>query len=140
MDPAKVRPRFIRGPPRGKLALMCTVRRHLSWIVGAWLVCQVGIVTAAPLLLTVDDLCTCPTAIPGAACPMHHAHHNAGECTLKSAAPVSALTLASMIGGVGVIPPVQTISTPIVTAGLLPALPAAVISRAERPESPPPRA
>jgi hypothetical protein len=119
---------------------MCTVRRHLSWIVGAWLVCQVGIVAAAPLLLTVDDLCTCPTAVPGASCPMHHAHQNTGECTVKSAAPVSAVTLASMIGGVGVMPPVQTISTPVVPAGLLPALAAAVISRAERPESPPPRA
>jgi len=130
---------FSRTVSRGKLATMRTVRRHLSWIVCAWLVCQVSAVTAAPLLLAGDDLCTCPTSVPGAACPMHHAHQDAGECVLKNAAAVSTVTLASMIGGVGVVPPVQAASTAVVPTDLIPGLPPAVISRSERPESPPPR-
>jgi hypothetical protein len=118
---------------------MRSVRRHLSRLVFVWLVCQVSAVTAAPLLLTGQELCTCPDAVPGAACPMHHAHQDPNECVLRSAAPAATVTLASMMGGIGVIPPVQVTSTAIVPADLIPALPAAVISRAERPESPPPR-
>jgi len=118
---------------------MRTVRRHLSRIVIAWLLCQVSAVTAAPLLHAEQGLCTCPDAAPGAACPMHHAHQDPNECVLRNAAPVSTITLASMIGGVGVMPPVQTTSVAVVPADLIPALPALVLSRSERPESPPPR-
>jgi hypothetical protein len=118
---------------------MRTVRRHLSHLVFAWLVCQVSAVTAAPLLLTGQELCTCPDSVPGAACPMHHAHQDPNECVLRSAAPASTVTLAAMMGGVGVIPPVQVASTTVVPADLISALPSAIISRAERPESPPPR-
>ena len=124
---------------RDKLTTMCTVRRHLGWIVCAWLVCQVSAVTAAPLLLAGSDLCTCPADGLGAACPMHHAQADIGECVLKSAAPVSVVTLASLLGAVGVIPPVQTISTVVLAAERIPALRAAVISRSARPKAPPPR-
>jgi hypothetical protein len=118
---------------------MRTVRRYLSHLVFAWLVCQVSAVAAAPLLLTGQELCTCPDSVPGAACPMHHAHQDPNECVLRNAAPASPVTFAAMMGGVGVIPPVQVVSTTVAPADLIPALPSAVISRAERPESPPPR-
>jgi len=119
--------------------MMRTVRRYLSRIVFVWLVCQVTVVTAAPLLLAGQELCTCPDAVPGAACPMHHAHQDPNECVLRSAAPASTAVLAAMMGGVGVIPPVQVTATPVVPADLISALPTAVIVRTERPESPPPR-
>jgi hypothetical protein len=116
-----------------------TGRRYFSWFVCAWLVCQVSAVVAGPLLLAGEELCTCPTDVAGAACPMHHAHQDAGECVVRNAAPVSTVTLASLIGGIGVIPPVQSTSPAVVPANLIPALPIVVISRSERPESPPPR-
>jgi len=118
---------------------MRVVRQHVARLVVAWLVWQISAVTAAPLLLAGQELCTCSAAAPGAACPMHHAHQDAGECALKSAAPDSTVALASMIGGVGVIPRVQTASAAVVLLGVISALPALVISRSERPESPPPR-
>ncbi|HEY3043313.1 MAG TPA: hypothetical protein VGJ39_04780 [Vicinamibacterales bacterium] len=118
---------------------MRTVRRHLSWVVCAWLVCQVSAVTAAPLLFANDALCTCPAEALGAACPMHHAHQNPGECVVRSAAPASTVTLASLIGSLGVIAPVQTTSTIVVPGELILPASAAVILRSDRPDSPPPR-
>jgi hypothetical protein len=127
-----------RTVSRGSLAMMRTVRRHLFGIVCVWLVCQVGSVMAAPILLSGDDLCTCPTDVPGAACPMHH-HQDTGECVVRSAAPVPAATLASLIGAVGVMPPVQTTSPAILPSRRLLPIAAAVIIRSERPHPPPPR-
>src|SRR5712671_6003613 len=70
-----------------KLTTMRRVRQRLSRIVFVWLLCQVSSVTAAPLLLAGQELCTCPTDVPGAACPMHHAHQDPNECVLRNAAP-----------------------------------------------------
>ena len=66
---------------------MSVVRRRLSWVVGAWLLCQIANVTAAPVMFhcqnvaTADDDECCPGLLPGQVCPMHHT--KAGEKTCK---------------------------------------------------------
>ena len=101
--------------------------------------CQVSSVTAVPLLLAGQELCTCATGVPGAACPMHHAHQDPNECVLRNAAPTSTATFASLVAGLGLISPAQTISATISPAELIPSMHAAVILRSDRPDSPPPR-
>jgi hypothetical protein len=130
---------FSRTVSHDMLATMRTVRRGLSRIVFVWLICQVSSVTAAPLLLAGQELCTCPTDIPGAACPMHHAHQDPNECVLRNAAPTSTATLASLVAGLGLISPAQTFSAIVSPAERIPPVSAAVILRSDRPDSPPPR-
>lgn len=125
--------------PRGNLTTMRPVRRRLGWLICAWLVCQLAGVAAVPLLLASDQLCACPTSTPGAACPMHQAQRDSDECVVRSAAPVPAATLASLINVAGVIPPVPISATKALPAEWIPALHADVIVRSGRPESPPPR-
>ena len=130
---------FSRTVSRDKLATMRRVRRRLSRIVFVWLLCQVSSVTAAPLLLAGQELCTCPTDVPGAVCPMHHAHQDPNECVLRNAAPTSTATLASLVAGLGLISPAQTISAIVSSAELIPPMSSAVILRSDRPDPPPPR-
>jgi hypothetical protein len=71
---------------------------------------------------------------------MHHAHEDAaGECVLKSVAPVSNVTLNALVGGLGVMPPLQGSSVLVVAAEPVPAVDAAPVFRPAKPESPPPR-
>ena len=139
---------------------MRTLRRHLSWIVGAWLVCQAGALTAAPLLLLAgesvhaEEMCTCPMTGPGAVCPMHRSHgdapdtpdtHEAGrsenpdDCVLSSGSQPAIPTLASIISGIGLIPPAPATDITVVARELILQELSAVILRSDRPESPPPR-
>jgi hypothetical protein len=69
---------------------MKAIRRHLSWVAGGWLVCQLGLVPATSLALNLWAIaseshaeCTCGHG-DGAMCPMHHrALPRPGTCTLR---------------------------------------------------------
>jgi hypothetical protein len=130
------------------------VRRHLSRAVGVWLACQLGVLTTAPLSLAgilvhggaEGAMCTCGTSGPGHYCPMHGKHQDhigtqpdPDECVLRSGSPAADVTLVSLMGGNGLIPPAQTTFATAVSSELVLPLSPEVIFRSDRPESPPPR-
>ena len=137
------------------LPLMRSLRRRLAWIVGLWIVCQVSVLATVPLSLAgifvnagaEGVLCTCASASgPDHYCPMHGRHQdhsqtgqNADDCVLRSGTPASDVTLMSLIGGSGLMPPARTTPEVILTAEPILPVSATVILRSERPESPPPR-
>ena len=97
------------------------VRRHMSWLLSAWLVCQVTAL-AAPVVLassgTVEELCTCPGGNHDT-CPMHHGQPD-GQGTAPTGvgacrAPVD-VALLWMAGGAGVLPTVALLERPNVSA------------------------
>ncbi len=125
---------------------MSVVRRRLSWVVGAWLLCQIANVTAAPVMFhyqtvaTADDDECCPGLLPGQVCPMHHTKAGEKTCKMRSGCAQSDAALVAL--AVGIVAPLA--KTPSVSAFALGALPhsspESAIVRAYRPESPPPRA
>ena len=116
--------------------------------------CQAGVLTAAPLSLAGIFMhggaevlvCTCGTAGPDHDCPMHGRHRDhtgtqpdLDECVLRSASAASDVALVSLIGGIGLMPPAQTTSPVVLSAEPILTRSTVVLSRSERPESPPPR-
>ena len=102
---------------------MRTVRRHLSWLLRAWLLCQV-VALAAPVAMAgtgsvpVDEICTCP-GVDHDTCPMHHGTTDAGQsalCGMHSAAAPLDVALLSMAGGAGVMPSAVLLARPVTTA------------------------
>ena len=126
---------------------MSSVRRRLPWVIGAWLLCQVAGVAAAPVAFCCQNVATaadedncCPGLLPGQVCPMHHTKEGERTSKMRNACARSDAALLALSGGVGVLPK----ATAIVVAfdsGRPPRLsrPSA-IARHHRPESPPPRA
>jgi hypothetical protein len=123
------------------------MRRHLALLVGVWLVCQVVGLAAAPLRLAGTPAtagaqkCTCPPGMsPSETCPMHRSHHAKRECVLKNAFGTMDTALLSLLCGLGLIRPEQTIRASMVLAESIAPTAACVVARPDRPESPPPRA
>jgi hypothetical protein len=135
--------------------LMRLFRSHLTVIVGVWLVCELAVLAAAPLSMAGGFhesgyhalMCTCGTAGTDHDCPMHGKQHqdhtttttDPDDCVMRSADPASNVTLTSLFGGIGLIPPVQTLLTTDVTAETVVPLQAAVLLRSVPPDSPPPK-
>jgi hypothetical protein len=126
---------------------MSFVRVRLSWLVGAWLLCQIANVAAAPLTFCCQNVASaddeekcCPGLLPGQVCPMHHTKEGARTCRMRGVCAGTDASLVALAGGLGVMPP----STAVVHAFDqcdLPRLAArSAILRTSRPESPPPRA
>jgi hypothetical protein len=128
-----------------------TLRRHLARIVGVWLICHLSVLGATTLVVSAEavlgeTLCTCLTAAPGAVCPMHGSHQgehdapeNPADCVLTSGTTPAVSTLSALLVGVGVIPASEPARAAIVSSEPI-ALPTALlVSRPDRPESPPPR-
>jgi len=120
------------------------VRRHLSWLLSAWLVCQVTAL-AAPVVLasgagTSQELCTCPGGDHDT-CPMHHGQPEgqgvAPTGVAACHAPVDA-ALLSMAGGAGVLPTVALLERPNISARLALAEPTTVDFVSPH-DTPPPR-
>ena len=102
--------------------LMRLLRSHLARIVGVWLVCQFAVLAAAPLSLSAklrqraDRRCCAPAdrAVPitiarcTAATITRPTKQDPHDCAMRSADPASDVTLTSLIGGLGLIPPSQT--------------------------------
>ena len=128
------------------------LRSHLVRIVGVWLVCQFGVLAAAPLSLSGSFgsgaqavLCTCGSGGPDHDCPMHGSHHHTAptqdphDCAMRSADPSSNVTLTSLIGGLGLMPPTQiAVATDVISEAVVP-VPAAVLVQPVSPDSPPPK-
>jgi hypothetical protein len=130
---------------------MVGIRRRLSWIAGAWLICQAGVLTAAPLSLsgllapvsTNAILCTCASDTDHD-CPMHgkHQHHESTgtpDCALRSASDATDVTLVSLFAGIGLIPPALMTSVTLPESDSVSSLSGRPLPREVRPESPPPR-
>jgi len=122
---------------------MTFVRRHLSWLLSAWLVCQITAL-AAPVVLAssgaVEQLCTCAGG-DHESCPMHHGQADGQGTGLAGVracrAPVD-VALLSMAGGAGVLPDVVLLVRPNVSARL--ALPEPVpVDFVSPHNTPPPR-
>jgi hypothetical protein len=126
---------------------MSRVRRRLSWLVGAWLLCQIANVAAAPLTFCCQNVATagdedkcCPGLLPGQVCPMHHTKEGVRTCKMRASCSGSDASLVALASALGSMP----LSTSVVSVFELgdPArtAPASAILRTARPESPPPRA
>src|SRR3954466_6022975 len=95
---------------------MPLVKRYLSRLVIALLAWQVTAAAVAPLALAgrsiVEEVCTCPGALPGATCPMHHSHHSTGDenstdrtrGAMRSTTTPAAVVMLSLVGQIGVMP------------------------------------
>jgi hypothetical protein len=128
---------------------MLAVRHRLPWVVALWLACQIAGIAAAPLAfccqrdVLVDDEDCCPGLAPGQMCPMHHVRKGERKepaCKMRDACGRADAALVSLSGVVGLLPqPTAGVSRFDVGEFVAAATPSA-ISRAYRPESPPPRA
>ena len=132
------------------------MRRHLSLLVGVWLVCQVvGLAAASaqladtPTTSRAQQKCTCPPgASPSEDCPMHHSHEGSQgsqgsqgkrECALKNAFSSTDAALLSLLSSLGLIQPALRIPTTNSVADPVAQLASVLVARPDRPESPPPR-
>jgi hypothetical protein len=122
---------------------MLGLRRRTAWVLAGWFMVQFAGI-GAPLLFAaktaVEELCFCPDAEPGAACPMHKAPtKTAGGNELKSDCTPSDAALLALAGGAGILPEALTIdaSTHVTQRiEILTTEPSSVVSH---PDSPPPR-
>src|SRR3954447_2752749 len=121
--------------------------RRLSWAVGAWLLFQLANITAAPLTFCCQNVATagddekcCPGLLPGQVCPMHHTREGKATCKMRSMCAGSDASLVALAGGLGAMPLVTTAVSAFVLGDPPSVLSRAAILRADRPESPPPRA
>jgi len=125
---------------------MLVVRRRLSWVIGAWLLCQIANVSAAPMTFCCQNVATsaddeecCPGLLPGQVCPMHHTREGERTCKMRGSCTgtdASLLALASALGAM----PQPTVAVNAFAVGVLPRVaPVSTLLRTDRPESPPPR-
>jgi hypothetical protein len=125
---------------------MVPVRRRLSWVVAAWLLCHMANVSAAPLTFCCQNVATaaddeecCPGLLPGQVCPMHHTKEGERTCKMRGSCTgtdASLLALASALGAM----PEPTVVVSAFAVGVLPRVaPSSTLLRIDRPESPPPR-
>ena len=125
---------------------MPVVRRHLSWLVGAWLACQAVALAAAPITLCGsqpapehhDGVC-CPGTKPGQVCPMHHVREGVRTCAIGSPCSASDAALLSLVGTLGLAPVARVVFDVRPIAEPVSTLADAEMTRSELPESPPPR-
>jgi hypothetical protein len=138
--------RIARAHVKLKL-FMSFVRRRLSWLIGAWLLCQIANVAAAPLTFCCQNVATagdeekcCPGLLPGQVCPMHHTKEGERTCKMRGVCSGSDASIVALAGGLGAMP-LPTAVVSIFDLGDLPrSAPRPAILRSGRPESPPPRA
>jgi hypothetical protein len=126
---------------------MAFVRRHLAWLIGAWLTCQIAGVAAAPVTFCCKDVPTshdevecCAGLMPGQTCPMHHTTAGKRECKMRNACGSSDAALMALAGGVGVLPPATSVVSAFDLGDLAHRRAPLAITRSDRPDSPPPRA
>jgi|tagenome__1003787_1003787.scaffolds.fasta_scaffold20330100_2 hypothetical protein len=128
---------------------MPAVRHRLPWIAALWLVCQIAGVAAAPLAfccqrtVVVDDEDCCPGLAPGQMCPMHHVRKGERKepaCKMRDACGRTDAALVSLSGVVGLLPQATADVSHFAVGAFVAAVTPSAISRAYRPESPPPRA
>jgi len=138
-----------QSPGSGILAgLMRSVRTRLPWLLAIALMLQLGGIVAPVVLsaagVDVEDVCTCPDATHGATCPMHHGKTTGSErpsnnCAIRNASAPTAFGLLTLISGTGILPPGNAIHVTVQSSVIQSVSGSSLISRAELPDSPPPR-
>src|SRR4029077_19098807 len=90
---------------------MSLVRRRLSWLVGAWLLCQIANVAAAPLTFCCQNVATaededkcCPGLLPGQICPMHHVKEGGATCKMRGVCTGTDASIVALASGLGALP------------------------------------
>ena len=126
---------------------MSLVRRRLSWLVGAWLLCQIANVAAAPLTFCCQNVTTaddeekcCPGLLPGQVCPMHHTREGEPTCKMRSVCTGSDASLVALASGLAAMPAATAVVNAFAPGELPRVAPRPAALRSDRPESPPPRA
>jgi hypothetical protein len=128
---------------------MLAARHRLPWIAALWLACQIAGVVAAPLAfcceraVAIDEEECCPGVAPGQMCPMHHVRKGDPKepaCKMRDACGRADAALVSLAGVVGLLPPATSDVSHFAVGAFVAAATPSAISRAYRPESPPPRA
>src|SRR5262245_26765086 len=111
---------------------MRVIRRRLSWLIVAWLVCQAASLTAAPAMAVFDSADPCCEGLgPGQTCPMHHPSRESDRtCKMRSACPTGDAALLSLAGGLGVLPGPTDVVTAFELGDSVAALPAPALARA----------
>ena len=81
------------------------VRRRLSWLVGAWLLCQIANVAAAPLTFCCQNVASaedeeecCPGLLPGQVCPMHHVKEGEPTCKMRGVCSGTDASIVALAG------------------------------------------
>jgi len=127
---------------------MRSVRTRLPWLLAIALMLQLGGIVAPVVLsaagVDVEDVCTCPDATHGATCPMHHGKTTGSErpsnnCAIRNASAPTAFGLLTLISGTGILPPGNAIHVTVQSSVIQSVSGSSLISRAELPDSPPPR-
>ena len=128
---------------------MLFVRRRLSWLVCAWLMCQVAGIAAAPIAFCCKDVTAaadeedcCEGLQPGQYCPMHHKTAGGGknECKMRSACAPTDAMLVALAGGIGPVEGSTSVVNDFVPGEFVAPLAATSIVRSVPPDPPPPRA
>jgi len=126
---------------------MSRVRHRLSWLIGAWLLCQVANLAAAPVTFCCQNVATagadekcCPGLLPGQVCPMHHTKEGERTCKMRASCTGTDASIVALAGGLGAVPLATTGVSVFVPGDLARLAPQPAILRTDRPDSPPPRA
>ena len=129
------------------MVYMSLVRRRMSWVVGAWLLCQIANLAAAPLTFCCQNVATaedeekcCPGLLPGQVCPMHHTKEGVRTCKMRSVCTGTDASIIALAGGLGAMPGATSFVSAFEPGDLPRLAPPSPILHTERPESPPPRA
>jgi hypothetical protein len=127
---------------------MLFVRQRLSWLICAWLTCQIAGVAAAPFMfcckdvpIAADEKDCCPGLLPGQLCPMHHrTAADRNECKMRSVCAPADAMLVALAGGGGMLPRATAVVNAFDPGAVVASSAPTAIARTSRPESPPPRA
>jgi hypothetical protein len=129
---------------------MVTLRRHVAWVVGAWLLCQTSAMVLVPVTLcmtgptgAVEQACTCGHT--DGECPMHHTRSlprssSRSSCSCRSTTDGPTATLASLIGPTAVLTSGATVVASPTPTRLLSSPDAALFGASRTLDPPPPRA
>jgi len=125
---------------------MPTLRRRLSWIVAAWLVCQASTAVVLSSATCAGDrdeasavVCTCPHA-DGVECPMHHTRTApASRCSCQGSDESAASAVLALIGPAAVLPESRGTAKSVRLSSVSIAPRTARRDRPSVPDPPPPR-
>jgi hypothetical protein len=108
--------------------------RLLRSIAAIWLACQLGAVSVAALALC------CPSGEPGKICPMHQAKPAESTCQMRAGCEPTDAALVALTIGLGDLQHLSTSFVPLQSLDRVAALAPPAMSRADRPDAPPPKA
>ncbi len=122
------------------------VRSILRPLAGIWLACQVAAFALTPVAICCAPADAnaavpecCQNVKPGQECPMHHRTEGSPSCRMCGTGHRSDLALLSLSGGLGIVPRTLVLTHAPAPAVVVTAAVPQSLSRADRPEAPPPR-